>query len=284
MSRPGRALWLIAAVQLAALVVTYPVPGLGAELWHHVASLGVVVAASLALYRPMTRRSFLAIGVLSTSILAAVSGFYLLYWKEGIRVAGYQDWGVFWHVAWSWAAMVFFFQHGWVNRVQFVHFVRRSFQGIGPGVVHAGLYLLVAIALWWTWGPVKSWFTNENYVPLSLVAWLAATVPAYIAWIMLRRSVTLWQVRRPVDLGLVPIATLAVVSGFPLLFLGDLMDAMGWKYVSKYWHVWPSVVFSVLVFVHAVQAWGTVQAHWRRMDRGPRTQPTEPGADARVTH
>src|SRR5687768_9875623 len=117
MGWPGRSgtILLLGALQLAALVGTFPplVPGmdaLGTEGWHHVASLGVVLAATMALRGPLRSRRFLAIGVLAFTLLATMSGFYLLYWKEGIRVDGYQDWGVFWHVAWSWAAAVFFWQ------------------------------------------------------------------------------------------------------------------------------------------------------------------------------
>lgn len=254
-------------VQLGGLVATFPLKTLGTAWWHHLASLAVVLVVVLAVPGPMRSRRFLAMGVLASTVLATVSGFYLLYWKEGIRIDGYQDWGVFWHVAWSWAAAVFFWQHTWVNRVAFAHFFRRTFQALRPAAAHVGLYALGVAALVVTWGPAKAWFTNENYVPLSFAAWLAATLAAYVSWLLLRRRPWAEQkrIRGGVDLSLVPMAALATVTGVPLLFFDPELDVLGLKYVSKVWHVWPSVVFAVLVFVHGAQTWNTVRTHWKRL-------------------
>lgn len=284
LGRTGTTL-LLCGAQLALLVGTFPrlvgptgAGALGTEPWHHVASLGIVLAAALALRRRMQQRRFLAVGVLAFTVLALVSGFYLLYWKEGIRADGYQDWGVFWHVAWSWAAAVFFWQHTWVNRVAFAHFFRRTFAALAPAALHLGSYALAAAALAITWGPAKSWFTNENYVPLSFAAWLVATGLAYASWLVLRRrdGAAQKRIRGGVDLGLVPIAALATVTGIPLLFLDPQLDSLGLKYASKVWHVWPSVLFAVLVFVHGAQTWSTVRAHWRRLGAGSSDLPPSP--------
>lgn len=274
LSRSGTVL-LLAALHLAALVATFPgvlgvaaVDALGTEGWHHLASLGAVLAAALALPGPMRTRRFLAVGVLATSVLATASGFFLLYWKEGIRADGYQDWGVFWHVAWSWAAAVFFWRHTWVNRVAYLHFLRRSLGTPRKAAVHLGLYALGVAALVVTWGPAKGWFTNETYVPLSFATWLAAVGAAYVSWLVLRRDPKATaRTRGGVDMGLVPMAALATLTGLPLLFLDPQLDALGLKYASKAWHVWPSVVFAVLVFVHGAQFWHVVQGHWRRLGR-----------------
>ena len=268
MRRPrGAVIGLVALAQLAALAATFP-SELGTAAWHHLASLAGVLLLAIPLRRRLRERAFLAYGVLATSVLAAASGFYLLYWKEGIRVDGYQDWGVFWHVAWSWAAAVFFWQHTWVNRVAYGHFVRRSLQGVGPAILHVGGYVVVLSALAVTWGPAKAAFTNETYIPLSFAFWLAATAAAYLLWLALRRRpATHRPARGNVDVALVPIAALATVSGLPLLFFDPQLDAAGLKYASKVWHVWPSVAFSVLVFVHGAQAWANVRAHWRKGTR-----------------
>lgn len=275
-----RAWWTIgvAAVQVVLLAATFPSDVLGTELWHHAASLGAVLAVAGVLHRPMRTRRFLAVGVLASTVLATASGFYLLYWKEGIRADGYQDWGVFWHVVWSWAAMVFFWQHTWVNRVALGHFLRRSLASAGPAVLHLGAYALLVAGFTVTWSPTgRTWFTGGNYIPLSLWTWLVLALPPYILWLAVRprlargsvaRRFGHWRVRRVVDLGLVPAAALAVLSGLPLLFLDNALDRAGLKYVSKYWHVWPSVLFAVLVFVHGVQAWRAVRAHWRSYGRG----------------
>ncbi len=264
-SRAG-ALALLATAQLALLAATYPLKVLGTEPWHHVASLGAVLLGCVLLRRRLAARAFLAFGVLAATILATASGFYLLYWKEGIRVDGYQDWGVFWHVLWSWAAAVFFFQHTWVNRVAYMHFLRQSLRRGGPAILHIGAYVVTAAALVVTWGPAKPAFTNETYIPLSFAFWLAASAIAYLAWLFLRRRAPSDQrrFRGNVDVALVPLSALAVITGIPLLFFGPLLDDAGLKYASKFWHVWPSILFAVLVFAHGAQAWGNVRAHWRK--------------------
>lgn len=264
-------------IQVLALVATAYLPGLGVPGWHHIASLAVVALLAIVFHRPISRsRRFLAIGVLVLTLLAAASGFWLLYWKEGIRAAGFQDWGVFWHVAWSWAAAVFFFQHTWINRVAFGHFFRQRFQTIGGILLHGGAYALAIVAFLVTWSDLgKDWFTVESYIPLSLYAWLAITAPVYVVWFwnllrttLLRRApdrVRSTLSRGRIDVALVPLAALAVLSGIPLTFFDPFMDENGWKYVSKYWHVWPSVAFTVLVFVHGVQTWKIMNAHWRKL-------------------
>lgn len=264
--RGVRAAWTIglSVAQLAALVATFFIPGFGEPIWSHLVSLGIVLGLSALAWRPLSRsRRILAVGALATSILALLSGFYLLYWKEGIRVDGYQDWGVWWHVAWSWAAAVFFFQHTWINRVQFVHFFRNSFRRAGSAALHVGLYVALVVAFGLTWGPLKAWFSGGNYIALSFAAWLVCAIPAYAVWLLrVRERRMSWPWRRVIDLGLVPVAALATLSGIPLAFFDDWTDAAGLKYAAKFWHVWPSVLFAVLVFAHSVQVWGLVRRHW----------------------
>lgn len=273
-----RTTWFLAitGAHLLVLWASFYVPEFGVSPWYHIGSLGLVVAISIALRRPLAgSRRFLAIGVLAFSLLAAVSGFWLLYWKEGIRAAGFQDWGVFWHVAWSWAAAVFFFQHTWINRVALGHFVRQRFTTLVGALTHGGAYVLVLAAFFVTWSNIgKGWFTVESYIPLSLYAWLAITGPAYLIWLWTQLRIRLQGsadparstlVRGRIDVALVPFAALAVLSGVPLTFFDPFMDENGWKYVSKYWHVWPSVAFTALVFIHSVQTWRTTRAHWRNV-------------------
>lgn len=257
----------LAAGQTVALVGTFFWNALGTVWWHHLVSLGLVLAATVAVRHRMTDRRFLGIGVLVTAILATVSGFYLLYWKEGIRVDGYQDWGVWWHVAWSWGAAVFFWQHTWVNRVAYGHFLQRSFRALAPTALHIGLYALAVVGFIITGGPGKTWFTSESYIPISLWTWIIVAGTAYLAWWLLRRRPHAAQtrIRGRVDLALVPVAAVAVISGIPLLWFDGAMEAAGLKYASKVWHVLPSTLFAVLVFVHAAQLWSTVRMHWRRM-------------------
>lgn len=257
----------ILVVQVVALVATFFSTRLGTAWWHHLASLGVVILAALALATRMRSRRFLGVGVLVTTVLAAASGFWLLYWKEGIRIGGYQDWGVWWHVTWSWMAAVFFWQHTWVNRVAFAHFFRRSLRTVARASVHLGLYAVAVAGFLVSAGPGRTWFHNENYIELSVWTWLLATSVAYAAWWALRRRGQAFQkrARGGVDLGLVPAAAIAVISGIPILWFDASLKAAGLQYASKFWHVGPSVLFSVLVFAHTVQLWSTVKGHWNRL-------------------
>ena len=271
--RPGPVVWALAVAQVALLWGTVYLPGLGVPVWHHAASLGLTLVVFGLLRRAFSSsRRFLALGVLGTSLLAAASGFWLLYWKEGIRVAGYQDWGVFWHVLWSWFAAVFFIMHTWINRGAYVFFFRASMARLIPGTVHIGAYLAVVVALVVTWSAIgRDWFSSTNYIQLGLYAWLAFTVPAYVVWWIARRDVhpalRHWPIRRGIDMALVPVSVLVVLSGVVLTFFDPWTDAAGVKYASKYWHVWPSVAFTVLAFAHGAQTWATVGAHWRSYRR-----------------
>lgn len=271
--------WVAVVVQAGLLAATWFLPVLGSALWHHLASLGVVLGATMAARRWLDSRAVLAIGVLITSVLAAVSGFLLLYLKEWIRPAGIQDQLVWWHVLWSWAAAVFFFQHTWINRVQFLHFFGQSLRRAGPGVVHVGAYILSLAFLVISWTVGKSWFTAGNYIASGYVTWLAFLVPAAIISLPRRDLAGGWKWRRMVDLGLVPAATLATLSGIPLVFFGDAVDAAGLKYASKYWHTAPSILFTILVWTHSVQVWRLVRGHWAKghTARSPRTfdEPTK---------
>lgn len=277
----SRTRWVLglSLAQVALLAATLRVPGLGAETWHHIASLAAVLAVAAILHdRFRSSRRFLALGVLATSVLAAGSGFYLIYWKAGLRVDEIQDWAVFWHIVWSWFVAVFAAQHTWINRRSYAHFLRRSVATRPRALLHGLGYLLLAAALVYTWSPQgRVLFTNENYVPLTLRTWALLGVPTYGGWLYLR-----WRERRDpgwaeaafgsrglrglVDLLLVPAAALAVLSGFPLLFDGPF-DPRGLKYTSKYWHVATSIAFTVLFVVHGAQLWTTVKAHWRTYGR-----------------
>lgn len=277
----SRTRWLLGLIllQVLLLVATLYVPELGAETWHHVASLGAVLLVAAALHdRFRTSRRFLALGVLASSVLASASGFYLIYWKAGLRVDAIQDWAVWWHIVWSWFAAVFIVQHTWINGRTFLHVLRRSAASRPRLALHVLAYVLLLVAIVVTWSPQgRVLFTNENYVPLTLWTWAAAVVPLYGAWIYLRwraRRDPHWVretfgargLRRLVDLSLVPAAALAVLSGFPLLFDGPF-DPRGLKYTSKYWHVATGIVFTVLFTAHGLQLWSTVKAHWRSYAR-----------------
>lgn len=265
--RRSTAWTLGAVVQLLLLLVTRILDGPGTQTWHHLASLAGAIALMGLAGKRMQNRAFLGIGILLTTILATVSGFVLLYFKEGLRVDGHQDWLVFWHLVWSWFASGFFVMHVWVNRVAFVHFFQASFRSVRPGLVHGGAYVVSLLGLLWSATLGKSQFNNESYIPQSVWAWLLCTAVAYGIWLGTRRAgrQTHLHLRSAADLILVPVMTFVILSGFVLLYGSDVTDPNGLKYAAKAWHTLPSVLFSVVVFVHSVQLWTQVRRHWQRL-------------------
>jgi hypothetical protein len=236
-------------------------PNFGVPTWHHNASLAVALLFSGIYWKAMTTdRRFLGIGVLVTTILALASAFLLLYLKQDLKDWGLKDWAKFWHVAWSWFALVFFLGHTWVNRHGLVRALRRISQGLSGALFYGPLALMVAaIPLTWSpWGARV--FTDPIYIPLTLWTWLFFLVPAYGTWLYgtwaaRRNQLRSWWPRGAsqtfVDSWLLPMTILANVSGFPILYFGTKDTAL--KYVAKYWHTWPSIAMAILVFVHTVQ-------------------------------
>lgn len=272
---------LAAALMQAALLVATALPpispGLGVPVWHHNASLGVAllfVALTWKLHRDSRR--FLGLGVAVTSLLAIVSGFLLLYLKADLKTWELKDWAKWWHIAWSWFALTFFMAHFWINRAPFMKFWRRLRRRRSGRVLHDGALLAVAAAVAATWSPLGARLIVEsNYLLLTLYTWLVVAGPAYAGWALVRwraawatrpRSVPRWArgpaVQRGVDVALLPAAILANVSGFPLLYFDTKSTSL--KYVAKYWHTWPSIAFTVLVFAHTLHSWRPLTTHWRR--------------------
>ncbi len=250
-------------------------------MWHHTASLGFALA-SIGLWWVVARargrrlwldRAHLGIWVLAWTVLATVSGFLLLYLKQDLKDWGLKDWAKWWHILWSWLALLYFGVHTAVNWSG----MRRAW-----GRIHASLgsalrldvalvLILVAIPVTWSsWG--AGVWTEASYIPWTLWTILALVGPMYVAWLWVRwrrsraASVPLWGTRGgarvQTDAWLFVSAVLANVSGFPLLFFATKDTSL--KYVAKYWHTWPSVLFAALVFVHAVQFWAAMRVHWRK--------------------
>ena len=248
-------------------------PGaLGVPTWHHNASLAVVVAASLLLWRPMTRdRRFLGVGVLATTLLALASAFLILYLKDWLKATYLKDWAKFWHVAWSWASIAFFLGHTWANRQGLARAWRRMSAGwSGVGLYGAMALVLAAIPLTWSpWGARA--ITDGNYVGLTLYTWLGFLLPTYGMWLVatLRERATgalpAWWRRRGTqnftDAWLLNMTVLANLSGLPLLYFATKDTSL--KYVAKYWHTWPSIAMAILVFAHSIHFLPGMLGHLR---------------------
>ncbi|MHB1260792.1 MAG: hypothetical protein ACYC2H_03665 [Thermoplasmatota archaeon] len=263
--------WTVATlVQLALLAWTALPPfaqvgtpgALGVPTWHHNVSLAAALLFSAAFWRRMTSdRRFLGMGVLVTTALALLSAFLILYLKIELKETLLKDWAKFWHVAWSWFALVFFVGHTWVNRYGLARATKRIAAGVWGKAWFVVPNLLIVAALpltWSSWGaPV---FTDPRYIPMTLWTWIGFLVPVYGSWL-----VAVAQTRggkRPdwfsraktqtfTTSWLLPMTFWANVTGFPILYFGTKDTAL--KYVAKYWHTWPSIAMAILVFAHTLQ-------------------------------
>ena len=277
-----RTAWLLAflVAQTAAVVIT-GLPSfrgnLGEPVWHHnvtlVATLGLFLLTGLVKTskgRLWSHRAHLGIGILVWTVLATVSGFWLLYMKQELKAWELKDWTKWWHIVWSWLALWYFIAHQAVNWQPFVKALRRWSAGRAGWTYWAGnLLILIAIPLTWSaWGART--ITEGNYIVLTLWTWLLLTAPTYAGWILVRRRTLTGRVKasaaraqavRITDVWLLPAAVLANVSGFPLLWFDTKSTSL--KYVAKYWHTWPSILFAILVFAHAIQWWAAMRKHWR---------------------
>lgn len=272
----GRLAWVIAfaAAQVALFATTAFVPGLGGPTWHHNVTLALSLAFVAATWKPFTRdRTFLGLGLLLTLTLATLSGFVLLYLKQDFKDWGLKDWMKLWHILWSWFALWFFLGHAWINRHALLGYWRQVYTRWSSALTYTLALAAIAAAVpltWSDWGAEN--LQEPDYVPLTLWTWLVVVAPPYGLWAGIR----LWlrgasrprflharnAVRRNVDVWLLPTAFLVNASGFPLLYFGTKHTAL--KYVAKYWHTAPSIVLSLLLFIHIVQTWHRTQAHWRR--------------------
>lgn len=274
--------------QAALVVGSLWVPGLGGPLWHHHATLLLSVLFVAATWRWFTgSRAFLGLGVGVTTLLAVASGFVILYAKPGLKAESLVDWAKFWHVLWSWLSIAFALGHVWINRVPLVRYWHRMHRQVGASIAHYGILVLAAALLALTWSPSgRAWFTEAGYPPLTAYTWLVVVTPAYLGWIALvlarvrsaaTRFSTYWssaRIQAVADVGLVPAFVLANVTGFPILYFKPWVHGSGLKYVAKYWHTWPSIFMALFVFIHTVQSWPAIAAHWRHFgtavgDPGP---------------
>ncbi len=284
--------WLLAGLLLQPLMVLatafpWATHGLhlGEPTWHHNVSLVAVLALTAALWRPITQdRAFIGIGIMMTTVLALVSGFLILYLKQELKVWELKDWAKFWHVAWSWAALVWAVTHTAINWKPLRRMLARWHRSLGGYASYALPWLIIAILIPVTWSPLGARaFTEPNYILWTLWTWIVIAGVPYLAWIV--HKVRLDAMRRVgpadgplrrwgwtsrpatqsfVDVWLVPMTLLANLSGIPLLYFGTKDTSL--KYVAKYWHTWPSIAMAVLVFVHSIQFWPGVRRHWAKLD------------------
>jgi hypothetical protein len=252
---------------------------LGEPTWHHNLSLLFVLGLTALWWRPLTtNRAFIGIGVLATTVLALLSGFLILYLKADLKAWEIKDWAKFWHVLWSWAALIWAVSHTALNWQPFKRMLARWHQGPIGFLTFALPWALILLAIpltWSTWG--ARMLQQPQYLILTLWTWLILLVPAYGMWIVAkvgmarrppaRRHPYRWarrvSVQSFVDVWLVPLTILANVSGFPLLYFATKETSL--KYVAKYWHTWPSVAMAIVVFVHSIQFWPGVRNHWKQM-------------------
>ncbi|MGB1697062.1 MAG: hypothetical protein ACPHK8_01530 [Thermoplasmatota archaeon] len=265
----GRRGWAaMVLLQLALFVATaFPPfsPQLGAPVWHHNASLVVAVLLVVPWWRRMVEdRAFLGIGVLTSTFLAIVSGFYLLYDKQNLKLVELKDWLKFWHILWSWWALLFFAGHTWINRAGLVALWHRMHAAArGSGKAWHVFVWVASVVLWpVTWVFTADWWTEANYILWTLWTWLVLLAIPYVWWWVARRSMRRVDAKAWTDTMLFPATILANLSGFPLLYFKDEIHGNGLKYVAKYWHAWPSIAMAVIVVIHSIHQWKAVRRHW----------------------
>lgn len=276
---PGRrrGWWALAFLGLNVLgpALTWPVSTLGGPVWHHHASLALVLVLTGFLWRRLARsRPFISLAIFGATVLAVISGFLILYAKPWLKAEELVDWAKWWHVLWSWAALVLFLAHVWINRATVMHFVRRLHAWPAFAVPAYAVLLVTLAAIPLTWNPVvQNWISDATYIPLTLYTWIVFTTPVYAGWglqriALLRGPGFLWLTRpftRPgLDLALIPATILANVSGFPILYFKGQVHENGYKFIAKYWHTWPSIAMAILVFAHTVQLWRPIRSYWGR--------------------
>ncbi|MEK6986436.1 MAG: hypothetical protein AABX89_08690 [Candidatus Thermoplasmatota archaeon] len=258
------AVWIAATgAQIGLVLLTVPslVPGLGGPTWHHNASLLGAIVLCAAFGRRMLDRRFLGIGVLATTVLAILSGFLVLHFKPLLKATGFKDWAVWWHIAWSWLGLLFFVMHTSVNRSGLARSLRRMHTRARDALLYQGLLLAIVVLIPLTWlTSAPSWISDRNYLQLTLFTWIFLLSPAYIAWgiVQLRarsNTVPTWG-KRPAtqaftDSWLLPMTILANISGFPMLYFDTAQTPL--KFIAKYWHTWPSIAMTLLVFAHTIQ-------------------------------
>lgn len=252
--------------QLALFVMTaFPPfsPELGAPVWHHVASLGLAALVIAPWWRRMVDdRAFLGIGILTSTFLATVSGFYLLYDKQNLKATELKDWLKFWHILWSWWALLFFAGHTWINRKQLVAFWKR-WHGLFLGKpIHVIIWFVSVVLYPITWIFFKEYWSESNYILWTLWTWLVVLAIPYVWWLLARNRMPRTDARAWTDGFLFPMTILANFSGFPLLFFKPEIHGNGLKYVAKYWHAWPSIAMAVIVIIHSIHQWNAVRKHW----------------------
>ncbi len=259
---------------------------LGEPTWHHNASLVAVLLLTAVAWRQMSKdRAFIGIGILVSSVLALASGFLLLYLKQDLKIWELKDWAKFWHIAWSWLALVLTVTHTAVNWAPFKRMLARWHRSWGGYASYALPWLVILVLIPVTWSPLGAEvFTEPTYILWTLWTWIVVAGVPYLLWIVHKvrldaigrvgrsdGSRRRWNwTKRPamqsfVDVWLVPMTVLANVSGFPLLYFGTKDTTL--KYVAKYWHTWPSIAMAVLLFVHSIQFWPGVRRHWRVLDK-----------------
>jgi hypothetical protein len=255
--------------QLALFVATaFPpfTPYLGEPVWHHTASLGIALLIVVPWWRKMIAdRAFLGIGILTSTVLAIVSGFYLLYDKQGLKATELKDWLKFWHILWSWWALLFFMGHTWINRAGLVAMWGRFHAMFAGRAWHTALWV-AAVGLWpVTWIFVPTWWSESNYILWTLWTWLVLLAIPYLWWWIARNRMSQLSARTWVDTLLFPATILANLSGFPLLYFKDEIHGNGLKYVAKYWHAWPSIAMAIIVLIHSIHQWKAVSKHYRSL-------------------
>jgi hypothetical protein len=266
--------WIGASLVALALAMaaTTPTP-LGAALWHYNAGFAVALAGAVAAWPLLRRRRFATMTMAFSGAVATATGFAMLYTKQ----FPFKEWITWWHSATSFALLLGFLVHWLHNNPRLVVFARRlltSDRVVGYPFLGAWAGIAVLGGLTWTAGG-RARFTSENYLYASSWAVLVGVAVPYGLWLAFRwprlrarlaQTRARNRARSLVDTSLFLACWLALLTGFALLYVADLLRAGDLKYVSKWWHTATSVAFVALVVLHVGFNARLLAAHARRLD------------------
>lgn len=258
----------------------------GATLAHYNLSFALLVLAAAPAWPWLRRRRVATLAMAYMGIVATITGFAMLYTRQ----FPLKEWITWWHSVTSFAFMLAFLVHWFLNNARLVDFTKRTLRRASAAAPAIGAWLGIAGAFWLTWSPAgRDLFTRENYLHLATWAVFIGIALTWGIWLAFRhprlrerlsRAPSRRRSRALVDTSLFLACWASLLTGFVLLYFAGWFDANGFKYVSKWWHTATSVALLGLVALHIGFNARLLAAHARRVDREVGSPPERPDAPA----
>lgn len=274
------------AALLAGMALTLGT-GLGFPLAHYDAGFALLLGGAAASWRFLARRRIATTLLAYTGLVATVTGFAMLYTRQ----FPYKEWLTWWHSVTSFAFLLAFLAHWFLNHARLMRFTRSLARRLAAGAPLAGAWVAILAGLVWTASPAgRALFHAGNYIRLATWAVFLGTGFAYGLWLTFRhpalqarlaRAPVRDAARGAIDTSLFLMCWGSLLTGFLLLYFNDPLVGAGFKYVSKWWHSATSVGLLALLALHIGFNARFMRAHARRLDAelaAPRKVPEGPVA------